>query len=678
MLSISISAFAIDENDSIPNQDTTTQKVYGPTIGLGVGMLKFYGDILDVNYKNPLISNIGYDLHVKQKLNPFLTANFYVLFGKVSANERYIGRNLNFESSLTTGGFALEYNFSNLLRKNKVFTPYITLGIESVEFHSKTDLYDEFGNKYNYWTDGSIRNIAENDVNAANAIIIQRDYVYETDLREANFDGKGKYPERTFAVPLGVGAILHLTDNIDFTIGTTLHYTFTDLIDNVTKGSTGNRIGQHTGNAGNDKFLMTSFSISYNFLKDKKIEEVKDFGNSEDFSLFANQDEDGDGVNDFKDKCAWTPKGVEVDTNGCPLDKDHDLVPNYRDDELETAAGMPVSANGIALTDTMIFLAYQHYMDSTGAFADVTTRIIAAEKSKRNSKRKYKVQVGAYTEAIDADLVDKFLSIPDVEIKSFGDTLTVIAVGDYDNLPDAVKRKIQLNQQGYDGAIVVEQEDDGTLTSVGDKANNMDVANVKGLPLNTNGLIFRVQLGAFSKRLPKNTFNGLKNIMEIKADDGLYKYLYTGSFKTMQKAASKKMDLAIDYGVQDAFIVAYKDGKRISLKEAGVNTTAVENDIPKNEKTYDKTKVKFQVQIGSYKNQLPTEVLTKFMEIENIEQTPIENNLTRYTAGSFTNYQEALDFRNSLITKGFAGAFIIALHDKELIPVSKAKELLGD
>ena len=194
ILSISISAFATDENDSIPNK-TTAQKVYGPTIGFGIGMLKFYGDILDVNAKNPLISNIGYDLHVKQKLNSFLTANFYVLFGKVSANERYTDRNLNFESSITTGGFALEYNFSNLLRKNKFFTPYITLGIESVEFHSKTDLYDKYGNKYNYWSDGSIRNIAENDPNAANAIIIQRDYVYETDLREANFDGKGKYPK---------------------------------------------------------------------------------------------------------------------------------------------------------------------------------------------------------------------------------------------------------------------------------------------------------------------------------------------------------------------------------------------------------------------------------------------------------------------------------------------------
>ena len=174
---------------------------YGPTVGLGVGMFKFYGDILDANYGNPLVSNIGYDLHVKQQLNSYLTAKFYVLFGTLSANERSADRNLNFSSKITVGGFALMYNFDQLLPKDRAISPFISLGIESVEFHSKTDLYDRAGNEYNYWSDGSIRDIAETDVNASNAVVIQRDYFYETDLREQDYDGYGKYAERTFAVP---------------------------------------------------------------------------------------------------------------------------------------------------------------------------------------------------------------------------------------------------------------------------------------------------------------------------------------------------------------------------------------------------------------------------------------------------------------------------------------------
>jgi len=675
IIAISIASNARNDNDSIPKESTPHETVYGPAIGLGVGMFKFYGDILDANNGNPLISNIGYDLHVKQRLTPSFNSKFYVLFGTLSANERSSDRNLNFRSNITVGGFSLEYNFDALLPKKRIINPYISLGIESVEFLSKTDLYDQYGNEYHYWSDGSIKNMAEDDPNAADAIRIQRDYTFETDLREMNYDDKGKYSERTFSIPFGVGAIMHLSENIDFTIGATYHYTFSDLIDNVVEESDGERIGNHPGNKGTDKFLMSSFSVSYNFLKHKKQEEVQEFEPEEeiDYLAYDNADEDGDGVIDFIDQCPWTPEGVKVDENGCPLDKDKDLVPNYKDDELETRENAPVSPNGVELTDTMIYIAYQKYLDSTGAFAEIETRLISAERKKKT----YKVQVGSYTEAIDADLVDNFLSIPDVEFRNFGDSLTVIAVGDYNNLPDAIKRKIQLTEQGFDAAIVVQEENNGTLVSVGDEANNMIVENLND-NINTHGLIFRVQLGAFSKRLPKTAYKGLKNIMEIKADDGLYKYLYTGSFKTIEEAASKKLDLAIDYGVKDAFIVAYKDGKRISLQEAGVNSTVKEKGIKKSEDNFNKSAVKFQVQIGSYKEQLPIEVLSKFMEIENIEQTSIANNLTRYTSGNFTSYKEAIDHRNELIGKGFGTAFVIALHNDDLIPVSKAKELSGE
>ena len=262
-------------------------------------------------------------------------------------------------------------------------------------------------------------------------------------------------------------------------------------------------------------------------------------------------------------------------------------------------------------------------------------------------------------------------------LRNFGDSLTVIAVGDYNNLPDAIKRKIQLTEQGFDAAIVVQERNNGTLVSVGDKANNMIVDNLDD-NINSQGLIFRVQLGAFSKRLPKTAYKGLKNIMEIKADDGLYKYLYTGSFKTIEEAANKKLDLAIDYGVKDAFIVAYKDGKRISLEAAGVTSAVKEKGIEKKEDNLNKANVKFQVQIGTYKEQFPTEVLSKFMEIKNVEQTAIANNLTRYTSGNFASYEEAIAHRNELIRKGFGGAFVIALHNDELIPISKAKELSGE
>ncbi len=57
-------------------------------------------------------------------------------------------------------------------------------------------------------------------------------------------------------------------------------------------------------------------------------------------------DSDGDGVPDTADKCPNTPKGVKVDTNGCPVDSDGDGVPDYLDKCPGTPKGVPVDDSG--------------------------------------------------------------------------------------------------------------------------------------------------------------------------------------------------------------------------------------------------------------------------------------------------------------------------------------------
>ncbi len=65
-------------------------------------------------------------------------------------------------------------------------------------------------------------------------------------------------------------------------------------------------------------------------------------------SLFLGgpKDSDGDGVPDERDLCPDTPKGVDVDDNGCPFDDDMDGVPNYMDQCPDTPRGATVDANG--------------------------------------------------------------------------------------------------------------------------------------------------------------------------------------------------------------------------------------------------------------------------------------------------------------------------------------------
>ncbi|MFZ5572067.1 MAG: OmpA family protein [Thermodesulfobacteriota bacterium] len=61
------------------------------------------------------------------------------------------------------------------------------------------------------------------------------------------------------------------------------------------------------------------------------------------------KDSDGDGVVDEEDRCPNTPKGVKVDSVGCPLDSDGDGVYDYLDQCPDTPRGMKVDSVGCPL-----------------------------------------------------------------------------------------------------------------------------------------------------------------------------------------------------------------------------------------------------------------------------------------------------------------------------------------
>jgi len=81
---------------------------------------------------------------------------------------------------------------------------------------------------------------------------------------------------------------------------------------------------------------------------------VKDSGDMGDFvkDVFLAEvakpvlDSDGDGVTDDLDRCPDTPKGVTVDSKGCPLDSDGDGVADYLDKCPNTPKGATVDARG--------------------------------------------------------------------------------------------------------------------------------------------------------------------------------------------------------------------------------------------------------------------------------------------------------------------------------------------
>lgn len=94
-----------------------------------------------------------------------------------------------------------------------------------------------------------------------------------------------------------------------------------------------------------------------------------------------------------------------------------------------------------------------------------------------------------------------------------------------------------------------------------------DVLEIKPIVKSNTGVIYRVQILAKGQRLSdinylRNKYNLSEDVYEV-SQNGIYRYS-VGSFNTYSEALahSRKMK---NKGISDAFVVVYKDGKRISL-----------------------------------------------------------------------------------------------------------------
>ena len=113
------------------------------------------------------------------------------------------------------------------------------------------------------------------------------------------------------------------------------------------------------------------------------------------------------------------------------------------------------------------------------------------------------------------------------------------------------------------GDIVAQAKSDKNISKI---KINSKMVYIESDTINQE-IIFKAQIISSSTRLVKNSpqFNGLKNIWEYK-DNGLYKYT-VGNEKDLKSASVLQSEIR-KKGFIGAFVVAFKNGKRIPLREA--------------------------------------------------------------------------------------------------------------
>lgn len=298
-----------------------------------IGGLKFLGDVgqkSNANFFSDM--RLGYNLGVEYRIGKILGVGLNGMYGKLAGTDNDKTSYANFQTNIMGGGLNLFAFFDRLGEKEKDVSLFAQAGFGYLMFDPYGDLRNANGTVYNYWSDGSIRNVVETPANAALSVTIKRDYNYETQLK----DSIANYSRNSFYIPLGIGAKFNLGFRSSIRIGATYNLCLTDYVDNVKAG-------------GNDSWLAANLGLNIHFGK-----KPKDAYSNVDFTAVDNSDTDGDGVKDLNDKCFGTPKGVKVNGSGCPDDKDDDGVYDYMDKELTSKKGAKVDGNGVTIDELAV------------------------------------------------------------------------------------------------------------------------------------------------------------------------------------------------------------------------------------------------------------------------------------------------------------------------------------
>jgi glutaredoxin-related protein len=195
-----------------------------------------------------------------------------------------------------------------------------------------------------------------------------------------------------------------------------------------------------------------------------------------------------------------------------------------------------------------------------------------------------------------------------------------------------------------------------------------------GLPC-PEGLVFRVQVGAFRKPVPAARFREFTPVDGQVLANGLTVYM-AGYFQTSSEALQQQKFIRT-LGYADAFVVAYQHCTRLNLAQgralerqfATANTNAA---APGSLFAGPGKGLYYSVQVGVYNRPITSEAQLGLSELIEVRTAKGQY---RYASGKFSSLKEAKSRQQQAVGKGITDAFIVAYFDGKRIDLAQAKLL---
>jgi hypothetical protein len=274
-----------------------------PYVNVSWGLLNYKGDLSKIDqigsYHNP---TFGLETSVSYIFWDAVGLELHMLYGTLSHEQNTTAILHNFKTTMLGGGLNIAFHMNNgfILPVNAKIAPFIYGGVTPFIYYSQGDFINGDGDTYNYWSDGSIRNVNEDGENADDAIVIRRDYQFERSYRGVNNSNL-----IALGFNMGGGFSFDITNWLQARLRVSYTMTNSDFIDG------------YDGVAGNDKYVFGNFGLTVDPNLLQLVLGTKDDEEDLDVDDFLDLDTDGDGVRDLDDKCSGTPGGTAVGSDGC-------------------------------------------------------------------------------------------------------------------------------------------------------------------------------------------------------------------------------------------------------------------------------------------------------------------------------------------------------------------------
>lgn len=276
-----------------------------PYVNVSWGLLNYKGDLSKIesigNFHNP---TFGVEASLSYVFWNTLGLELHGLYGTLSHEQNTTAILHNFRTTMIGGGLNLAFRMDNgfIFPVDSKFAPFVYIGATPFGYWAQGDLVDGNGERYHYWSDGSIRNINEEAPDADNAKVLRRNYSYETSYRGFNGDDI-----LALAFNVGGGFTFEITNWLEAQLRVSYSMTNSDFVDG------------YEGGSDKDNYIFGNFGLTLDpnaflvAIKGGSEEEGEDI----DVDDFLSIDSDGDGIPDLDDKCSGTPLGTAVGSDGC-------------------------------------------------------------------------------------------------------------------------------------------------------------------------------------------------------------------------------------------------------------------------------------------------------------------------------------------------------------------------